>query len=175
MSAYTEQLKDPEWQKKRLKIMERDGWKCRDCGSGTKTLNVHHCYYAKGKKPWEADDIHLMTVCEECHEIRAAVEREWFASLAEFMATTPIELLQVYKPVLTLTEVLHEKLELEYAQMAPCTDLTEEELTAVLHAFAERVAHISPWCYRPHKEVGYWIGQSLWDAKVLEEEKDKKE
>jgi len=31
--TYAEQLKSPKWQKKRLNIMERDQFRCQDCGS----------------------------------------------------------------------------------------------------------------------------------------------
>lgn len=43
--TYYEMLKDPRWQKKRLEIMERDEFACRDCGDKESTLNVHHTYY----------------------------------------------------------------------------------------------------------------------------------
>lgn len=67
---YSDLLRDPRWQQKRLKVMERDEWKCLDCGSTTKTLNVHHHQYTKGKKPWEYRNGDLGTYCHECHEAR---------------------------------------------------------------------------------------------------------
>ena len=66
---YFELLKHPEWQKKRLRIMERDGFQCRECGDKETTLNVHHSYYTKGAKPWEYPDESLHTLCETCHEL----------------------------------------------------------------------------------------------------------
>uniref|UniRef100_A0A6H2A2N3 Putative HNH endonuclease n=1 Tax=viral metagenome TaxID=1070528 RepID=A0A6H2A2N3_9ZZZZ len=69
MSTYSEKLKDPKWQKKRLEIFQRDNWQCKNCGSKEKTLNVHHCWYYYGKKdPWEYDDKSLVTLCENCHK-----------------------------------------------------------------------------------------------------------
>lgn len=65
--TYSELLRDPRWQKMRLKIMERDGFKCRICGNEKGTLNVHHKVYKSGKKPWEYDAHKLVTVCEPCH------------------------------------------------------------------------------------------------------------
>jgi hypothetical protein len=65
---YSEQLKDPRWQKKRLEIMQRDNFQCQICGNKTKTLNVHHFQYGKNKKPWEYENDNLITLCEECHE-----------------------------------------------------------------------------------------------------------
>src|SRR5690242_9951890 len=67
MSAYSEKLKDPRWQKKRLEILNRDTWKCRRCMTATKTLHIHHIDYIKGMQPWEYDDKYLMTLCEDCH------------------------------------------------------------------------------------------------------------
>ncbi len=66
--TYREKFKDPRWQKKRLEIMERDGFKCRCCGSEKSTLNVHHSYYVKGRDPWHYPQFSLRTLCEECHE-----------------------------------------------------------------------------------------------------------
>lgn len=63
---YQEKLKDPRWQKKRLKIFERDGWACTACGSSKKTLVVHHKKYI-GENPWNAPDEYLETLCNACH------------------------------------------------------------------------------------------------------------
>lgn len=67
MSTYSEKLKDPRWQKKRLKILERDHFRCMDCFSDEKTLHVHHLFYSKGLEPWEYNDQQLLTLCEHCH------------------------------------------------------------------------------------------------------------
>jgi len=42
MMNYADKLKDPRWQKKRLKIMERANWECESCGDSEKTLHIHH-------------------------------------------------------------------------------------------------------------------------------------
>jgi hypothetical protein len=60
-------LKDPRWQKKRLEILQRDGFKCVNCEAKEKTLHVHHLRYLKGKKPWEYDGGDLQTLCVDCH------------------------------------------------------------------------------------------------------------
>lgn len=65
---YSAKLKDPRWQKKRLEIFERDGWKCWRCNSDTSTLCVHHRYYESDKEPWEYNNEALVTLCEECHK-----------------------------------------------------------------------------------------------------------
>jgi len=65
--SYNELLKDPRWQKRRLEILERDGFKCTWCWDKDSTLHVNHAYYAG--KPWEAHDFDLYTLCEKCHII----------------------------------------------------------------------------------------------------------
>lgn len=69
MSEYAEKLKDPRWQKKRLKVMERDGWKCLCCDREGEMLTVHHLVYCNGE-PWDEPDENLETLCESCHQFR---------------------------------------------------------------------------------------------------------
>lgn len=83
-SDYFEKLKDPRWQRKRLCVMERDQFKCRDCGSESKTLHVHHLAY-QGKNPWDAGDDVLLTLCNECHEQRHEIEHDIKLGLARLM------------------------------------------------------------------------------------------
>jgi len=66
--SYSELLKDPRWQKKRLKVLERDEWKCNKCGDKSQQLHVHHKKYIHGKKPWEYTFNMLETLCAECHK-----------------------------------------------------------------------------------------------------------
>lgn len=65
--VYSELLKHPRWQKKRLKIFERDRWRCTSCGATTKMLNVHHLKYTK-RTPWLEPNNNLITLCEFCHK-----------------------------------------------------------------------------------------------------------
>ena len=78
--TYSEKLRDPRWQKKRLQILERDAWTCQECYDTEATLHVHHRYYTKGAEPWEYDDAALQTLCEDCHqterEFRPEAEKE---------------------------------------------------------------------------------------------------
>ena len=64
---YRELLLDPRWQKRRLKILERDDWVCQNCASGDETLHVHHIKYSGGM-PWDAPDEDLITLCASCHQ-----------------------------------------------------------------------------------------------------------
>lgn len=66
--SYYEKLKDPRWQRKRLEILERDGFACAVCGSNTSTLHVHHGFYRRNVEPWDYPSKSLHTLCEECHE-----------------------------------------------------------------------------------------------------------
>ena len=66
--SYAEKLKDPQWQKKRLEIFERDGFKCKMCEKEKPELHVHHKYYIFGKEPWDHPRSLLVTLCKDCHE-----------------------------------------------------------------------------------------------------------
>jgi hypothetical protein len=65
--TYSEKLKDPRWQRKRLEILDRDNFTCRHCRSKSETLHVHHSFYKKNADPWDYDSKHLVSLCEECH------------------------------------------------------------------------------------------------------------
>lgn len=75
MSTYAEKLKHPLWQKKRLKILERDGFKCQLCSDEETELQVHHLKYTG--EPWEAPDKDLQTLCKHCHSIVTRYEIEF--------------------------------------------------------------------------------------------------
>jgi hypothetical protein len=66
--SYSDKLKDPKWQKKRLIIFERDAWTCQLCGDKNTSLHAHHKKYT-GYNPWDAPDEDLITYCEHCHAI----------------------------------------------------------------------------------------------------------
>ncbi len=66
--SYAEKLKDPRWQKKRLEILNRDGWACVLCFNSKDQLHVHHLFYEKGKEPWEYNSGFLITLCSDCHK-----------------------------------------------------------------------------------------------------------
>lgn len=69
MPSYWELLKDPRWQKVRLKKLEASEWRCEACCDDGTTLSVHHKRYVKGRKPWEYEDHELVVLCQPCHEI----------------------------------------------------------------------------------------------------------
>ena len=66
---YLLKLRDPRWLAKREEILERDNWKCSDCGRKKDdiTLQVHHIEYEKDIDPWDYPNENLITLCIECH------------------------------------------------------------------------------------------------------------
>lgn len=66
--VYSALLRDPRWQRLRLKKMEAAGWQCEYCGAFTKPLNIHHPNYRRGAKPWQYALRELTCLCDECHD-----------------------------------------------------------------------------------------------------------
>lgn len=66
--SYSEQIRHPQWQRKRLEILSAAGWECENCGANDVTLNVHHKQYVKGRMYWEYERHELECLCEDCHK-----------------------------------------------------------------------------------------------------------
>jgi len=71
-TSYETLLLMPEWKAKRQQILNRDGNRCRYCGSAM-NLQVHHKYYMQypdGSRmlPWNYPDDALITLCDSCHK-----------------------------------------------------------------------------------------------------------
>lgn len=64
--TYRENLQSPKWKRRRVRILKRDNNTCQNCGD-TNQLQVHHCYYESGLKPWEYPVESLITLCNDCH------------------------------------------------------------------------------------------------------------
>ncbi len=88
---YSEKLKDPRWQKKRLHAMEYAGWRCQICGVKDRTLHCHHSYYTKGKQPWQYPDGSIICICEGCHEKIHGKKKESKSELALNRVVPPLE------------------------------------------------------------------------------------
>lgn len=84
--TYSELLRDPRWQRRRLEIMNRADFSCEQCRDKSSTLNVHHKIYRKGAPPWEYSDAELVCLCETCHE----VEHHLRNALNAAMSSMPI-------------------------------------------------------------------------------------
>lgn len=67
--TYSEKLRDPRWQRKRLQILNEANFICEDCGSDEKPLNVHHIIYRRGKSPWDYENKEFKCLCDTCHQI----------------------------------------------------------------------------------------------------------
>ena len=94
---YSEQLKSPMWQKKRLEIMQRDNFTCQNCGDENRQLQVHHKHYIYGNNVWEYDEDELVTLCSDCHEGITLLKKEvkekidtYFTYLDSFEALSSI-------------------------------------------------------------------------------------
>lgn len=91
-TAYSKKLLDPRWQKKRLEIMQRDNFSCTCCGDKETTLHVHHKCYKTNYEPWDIEDEHLITLCEDCHKLEEEQLKEYSSLFiqsfreSEFMA-----------------------------------------------------------------------------------------
>lgn len=68
MAEFWEHYKRPEWQRKRLEVMEAAGFACQECCAEDKTLNAHHTYYVAGRKPWDYPLEAFRCLCLDCHE-----------------------------------------------------------------------------------------------------------
>lgn len=67
--TYSEVLKSPLWQRKRLEILSRDSFTCQLCQDTETELHVHHKKYTKGHKPWEYPNDNFTTFCIHCHTL----------------------------------------------------------------------------------------------------------
>lgn len=76
MKTYSEKLRDPRWQRKRLEVLNRDDFTCQLCGAKETELHVHHEAYKKGANPWEYDNSWLITYCKYCHIIFQSFEKQ---------------------------------------------------------------------------------------------------
>ena len=65
--TYAEQIKRPEWQRKRLERLKISSFCCECCNNSEEELNVHHLLYKKGAMIWEYDNADLAVLCSTCH------------------------------------------------------------------------------------------------------------
>jgi hypothetical protein len=89
--TYTEQLKHPKWQRKRLEMLEASGFKCTNCGTEEKTLHVHHKQYVRGRSAWEYSATELQVLCEDCHTTTHDIKERLVAFLALNFHDIPME------------------------------------------------------------------------------------
>src|SRR5882672_3805775 len=73
--TYSDNLRDPRWQKLRLQVLERAGWRCQCCADSKSTLHVHHLVYSG--EPWNSPINFLECLCEDCHAWREHWNDAW--------------------------------------------------------------------------------------------------
>ena len=72
--SYSEKLKDPRWQKKRLEILSRDNFTCLLCDDTETELHINHLQYTG--EPWDAPNEFLETLCKHCHKLKHYISEE---------------------------------------------------------------------------------------------------
>lgn len=70
--SYSDLLRDPRWQKKRLEVLTIAGFACSKCKCATRNIQVHHKQYRHGAAPWDYENDELEVLCDLCHEIEHA-------------------------------------------------------------------------------------------------------
>jgi 5-methylcytosine-specific restriction endonuclease McrA len=65
LADYSEYLRSAEWQQRRILRLEKDNYKCGDCG--VTATDVHHLTYERIGKEILSD---LISLCARCHAIR---------------------------------------------------------------------------------------------------------
>lgn len=81
--TYIEQLRHPNWQRRRLESLQAADWQCTSCGEKDRMLQVHHKRYVKGRMAWEYELSELAVLCEACHAEQHATETLLHRLLAE--------------------------------------------------------------------------------------------
>lgn len=80
--TYQQQIKHPNWQKKRLEVLEANGFKCENCGDKDEQLHVHHPLYRRGAMIWEYTVEELECLCARCHKDAHAIDEKLKKALA---------------------------------------------------------------------------------------------
>ena len=129
-AKWSDQYKDPRWQKKRLEILEHDNFTCQLCGSKDRQLHVHHASYLKGNKIWDYDADSLITLCTDCHSRVHEVKDEWDEYITPSLFTSMrtgngLNFFDVYNIVASV--VYNE------------CDLSEDVLTAIANGYRSSV------------------------------------
>lgn len=90
MSLHHLKLDNRRWQLLRLRIFQRDRWRCRACGRAGRLECDHVVPVQRGGDPWVESN--LQCLCRRCHiektraenrRERTPAERAWDAMVAE--------------------------------------------------------------------------------------------
>ena len=84
----------PQWRKIRLEVLERDAWKCCDCGKGIKGRNAHVHHKLPRALGGQDVDENLISLCSACHSTKHA---NLHVSLAtRFLQSTAVKLAKLF-------------------------------------------------------------------------------
>lgn len=72
--TYQQQIKHPNWQKKRLEVLEANNFQCKNCEAKEQELHVHHPFYRRGAMIWEYETHELECLCHKCHKETHAID-----------------------------------------------------------------------------------------------------
>lgn len=70
-SDYSAFYNSREWKEKRIVILKRDNYQCRECkryGKVTEADTIHHVLLLTERPDLKLDNRNLISLCEECHE-----------------------------------------------------------------------------------------------------------
>lgn len=81
---YHEQIKHPLWQRKRLEVLELNGFKCQDCGAKEEELHVHHPFYKRGAMIWDYETNDLRCLCHKCHKEIHVIDEQIKTRLSDY-------------------------------------------------------------------------------------------
>jgi len=73
---YAQQIKHPNWQKKRLEVLEASNFECENCGAKEEELHVHHPFYKRGAMIWQYENHELKCLCHKCHKDAHAIDEQ---------------------------------------------------------------------------------------------------
>jgi hypothetical protein len=107
--TYSEKLKNPKWQRKRLEILSRDNFKCSLCGSEEIELHVHHLKYTK--EPHNAPDKDLETLCKHCHSLKTFFKEEEYGVFIKSKITSEGIIAMNSKKEISLFTLKEDKIE----------------------------------------------------------------
>lgn len=89
MADLKDKFQDQRWLERRAHILELSNNQCEESGSSD-SLQVHICFYVRGKEPWEFPNEAFKCYCNEHREQRQRVERA-ITRILPFFATTELD------------------------------------------------------------------------------------